>query len=95
MVGKPQGGRQMTRETVVVGIDQSVQSEAALQWAADYARRTGATLRAVAVHPRWSPSLPYSVGVAGIPMTHEPAMVQSGHVAMQHLFDSIRPESHW
>lgn len=39
----------MVPRTVVVGVDDSAQSRAALRWAADYADLTGGTLKAVAV----------------------------------------------
>lgn len=37
-------------DEIIVGIDNSEPSRAALRWAADYARATGGTLRAVYVH---------------------------------------------
>ena len=40
---------QTRRQTVVVGIDGSACSTAALEWAASYAQATGSTVRAVAV----------------------------------------------
>lgn len=39
----------MTRSTIVVGVDESPQARAALRWAAEAARGTGATLRGVHV----------------------------------------------
>jgi nucleotide-binding universal stress UspA family protein len=85
----------MTRETVVVGVDQSVQSAAALQWAVRYARRTGASLRVVSVHPHWMPTLPYAAGVAGMPLVHQESWDEQSHAAIRNLFNSIRPEPHW
>ena len=55
----------MIKKIVVVGIDQSAASQSALDWAVDYARATGATVRAVGVHPSWHAALPYTIGVAG------------------------------
>lgn len=42
----------MPLETVVVGLTLAPASRAALAWAARYARRTDAILRAVCIHPR-------------------------------------------
>ncbi len=85
----------MIRPTVVVGVDQSPQSRAALQWAAEYARSTGSSLRVVSVHPHWNPALPYAVGVAGIPLTNQQAWDEQAHSTIDQLFDSVRPEPHW
>lgn len=42
------------RPTIVVGFDDSASSRAALGWASDWARRTGAELRAIhVVEPEW------------------------------------------
>lgn len=85
----------MTREIVVVGVDQSPQSTAALLWAVSYARRTGASLHVVSVHPAWHPGLPYAAGVAGIPFTNQQSWDEQVHAAMSQLFESMRPEPHW
>lgn len=85
----------MTRSIVVVGVDQSPQSRAALQWAARYARTTGASLHVISAHPHWNPALPYAVGVAGIPLTNQEAWDEQAHSAIDQLFDSVRPEPHW
>jgi nucleotide-binding universal stress UspA family protein len=85
----------MINETVAVGVDQSAQSRAALEWAADYARRTGASLHVISVHPHWRPALPYAVGVAGIPLSDDQDWVNQAHAAINQMFDSIKPEPHW
>jgi nucleotide-binding universal stress UspA family protein len=85
----------MTTESVVVGVDQSVQSAAALKWAVNYARRTGTSLRVVSAHPHHAPPMPYTAGVAGIPLVEQQAWVEESHAAIKALFDSIRPEPHW
>lgn len=89
------GGSEMTRQIVVVGVDQSVQSRAALQWAVDYAQSTGASLHLVSVHPHWSPTLPYSAGVAGMPLINQESWDDLSRAAMADLFNSIRPEPNW
>lgn len=85
----------MSREIVVVGVDQSVQSAAALRWAVNYARRTAASLQVVSVHPHWSPTLPYAMGVAGLPLANQQAWDDQAHTAIRQLFNSVRPEPHW
>lgn len=85
----------MTRETVVVGVDQSAQSRAALQWAASYARRTGAALQVVSVHPHQTLTLPYAVGLAGAPLINQEAWTEEARAAIADLFSSIHPEPHW
>ena len=85
----------MAREIVVVGVDQSPQSNAALLWAADYARRVGASLHVVSVHPHWHPGLPYAAGVAGIPLVDQRGWDEQAHAAMGQLFESVNPEPHW
>lgn len=57
----PNPGQEMER-TVVVGIDGSDESRAALRWAVDYARRTDATVRAIAV---WQQPLEF--GMTAVP----------------------------
>jgi len=85
----------MIRQTIVVGVDQSAQSRAALQWAADYARLIGAALHVVSVHPHWRPALPYAVGVAGVPLSNDAAWMDQAHAAIQDLFESTRPQPDW
>lgn len=85
----------MIRETVVVGVDQSPQSRAALDWAVGYARRIGAALHVVSVHPHHGPALPYAMGVAGMPLIDQKAWDDEAHAAMAELYNSIRPEPHW
>ena len=57
----PSPGQEMER-TVVVGIDGSDESRSALRWAVDYARRTDATVRAIAV---WQQPLEF--GMTAVP----------------------------
>jgi nucleotide-binding universal stress UspA family protein len=85
----------MNREIVVVGVDESPQSRAALDWAASYARRTGASLHAVAVHPTSAPGYPYAVGVAGAPLVSEGSWRKESEAEVAALYYAIRPEPHW
>lgn len=84
-----------TREIVVVGVDDSPQSRAALEWAASYARRTGAALHVVSVHPHQMPTAPLAFGIAGAPLIDQEPWLQEERSAVAALYYSIRPESHW
>jgi nucleotide-binding universal stress UspA family protein len=68
------------RELVVVGVDGSEESIAALSWAARYATAVGATLRAVAA---WH--FPAAAGTAPVGVAPEPVRAE----AEQHVRDSI------
>lgn len=85
----------MSTQTVVVGIDQSAASQSALNWAADYARATGATLHVVGVHPNWHAAMPYSVGVAGVPLLDQKSWDDADLVNLSAMFHSVRPETAW
>lgn len=85
----------MTGKIIIVGIDHSEQSRAALEWAADYARCTGAKLRAISVHPHWHAALPYAVGVAGLPLIEQESWDDQDRLAMTDLFRSVHPEPGW
>jgi nucleotide-binding universal stress UspA family protein len=72
------------RELVVVGVDGSEESIAALSWAARYATAVGATLRAVAA---WH--YPTAVGQAPVGVAPEPVRAEAeGHVR-DHLTAAI------
>jgi nucleotide-binding universal stress UspA family protein len=68
------------RELVVVGVDGSEESIAALSWAARYATAVGATLRAVAA---WH--FPAAAGTAPVGFAPEPVRAE----AEEHVRDSI------
>ena len=63
------------RNEIVVGLDDSPSGKAALQWAAQQAKITGAALRAV--HGLGGP---YGLGSAGIPPPIHPMEVTPGHL---------------
>jgi len=68
------------RELVVVGVDGSEESIAALSWAARYASAVGATVRAVAA---WH--FPTAVGSAPVGVAPEPVRAE----AEQHVRDNL------
>jgi nucleotide-binding universal stress UspA family protein len=82
--------------TVVIGIDDSAPSRAALTWAAEYARTTGDSLEAVHVmNPEvdsplaWMPGFPTMVYIAETP----PREVQQKRISQ--FFEAVLPEPHW
>src|SRR5688500_3716116 len=94
------GSMMRTRTTpgeVVVGVDSSVSGRAALQWAATYARSTGARLRAIHVLSpdslapmAWSQSAFPTVTYSARADTRE-----SDRSEIQAGFDALPPESDW
>jgi nucleotide-binding universal stress UspA family protein len=87
-----------TRETIIVGLDQSDSARAALNWAAQYARSTGNFLRAISIVD-WPTGL---VGSAdgGLPLETLllfPNEEQSQDLqrATQRIFDPVSPETGW
>ena len=86
----------MTDE-IVVGLDDSDPSRAALRWAADQARQSGSTLRAVYVSD-W----PTGVRAGGRPLVVEDLLfVQEGELehtnraAITEIFREIAPKDDW
>jgi nucleotide-binding universal stress UspA family protein len=76
------------RNEIVVGLDDSPSSKAALQWAAQQAKITGAALRAV-----HALSGPYGLGSAGIPPPIHPMEVMPitpKELAPEELHDAYR-----
>jgi len=81
---------------VVVGIDDSASSQAALDWAAKWARSTGARLRAVHVlnpavssPPVWATSFPAMAYIPAIPSREDVEQ------AMSVAFRATAPEPDW
>ena len=87
----------MTKDEIVVGLDDSDPSLAALKWAADQARLSGSTLRAVYVSD-W----PTGVRAGGRPLVVEDLVfVQAGELeranraAITEIFGEITPKDDW
>jgi nucleotide-binding universal stress UspA family protein len=78
---------------VVVGLDLSPSARAALDWAAEQARATGRTLRAVHVIKE---SSAYSMGLGGVAVSIEPSEINAPYrEAVGAIFDSVQPELGW
>ncbi len=84
------------RDEIVVGLDDSPSSKAALSWAAEQARNVGAVLRAVHVLD-W----PRALGIAGFPAPSDFMDVSREEVedsyrqAITALFDVVSPPPDW
>jgi nucleotide-binding universal stress UspA family protein len=78
---------------IIVGLDHSLSARAALDWAAQQARATGQTLRAVHVI---SASSTYSMALGGVAVPVEPSEIDAPHrEAAEAVFDSVQPELGW
>ena len=87
----------MTKDEIVVGLDDSDPSRAALNWAADQARLSGSTLRAVYVSD-W----PTGVRAGGRPLVVEDLLfVREGELehtdraVITEIFREIAPKDDW
>jgi nucleotide-binding universal stress UspA family protein len=80
---------------IVVGLDMSPASRAALEWTARYARLVGARVRAL--HALVVPPEVAVAGVMGRPADPVPAgnIEASYREAVGRIWDSVRPESDW
>ena len=76
---------------IVVGMDLSPSGRAAVSWAAEHARRTGQTLRAVhAVDV--SPALNMPLGMSGVAPLMKVSEIDTGYrEAIAAVYDSIQP----
>lgn len=80
--------------TIVVGLDLSPSSRAALQWAADYARLTGQPVRAVHAMP--VPASMASIGVLGMPAPEPTDSIDEKYRQdIEALFATVDPEPGW
>jgi nucleotide-binding universal stress UspA family protein len=78
---------------IVVGLDLSPSGRAALEWAAEQARATGQSLRAVSVI-NLRPD--YSMALGGVSVPVEPSQVEAAQrEAVAEAFDSVRPGLGW
>jgi hypothetical protein len=86
----------MLENEVVVGLDDSVAAQAALQWAARYARFTYTDVRVIHV-PTCSvgASIAWSAGVPGIEGFFFPEPDNLQRLTLQHMFEAIHPEPGW
>ncbi|WP_195909277.1 universal stress protein [Microlunatus sp. Gsoil 973] len=80
---------------MVVGIDRSAPSRAALEWAVDYVLSTGSRLHVISVHPHWHAGLPFAVGVAGAPLVDQQSWDEEDRQAIAELYRSVTPEPDW
>jgi nucleotide-binding universal stress UspA family protein len=84
------------RNEIVVGLDDSPSSKAALQWAAEQAKSTGAALRAVHALGRQ-----YGFAAPDIPLSVEPTELTSEELpdtrrnAITTVFEAISPHPDW
>lgn len=79
--------KKIERRLVVVGVDGSAQSVAALRWAARYAAATGAVVRAVFVWHYPTAAAQPPVGVTPAPLRHE------NEAALQSVLDEAVAEA--
>jgi nucleotide-binding universal stress UspA family protein len=87
--------REVNKNEIVVGVDLSPSAGAALRWAAEHARATGQSLRAVHavdVSPAFNMAL--GMGAVAVPMQAS-AMGTAYREAIAAVFDSIQPEPDW
>ena len=86
----------MTRSTIVVGVDESPQARAALRWAAETARGSGATLLGVHVLEWPQASDLYAYSVVADQICPDPAPLEEMYRApSEHLFAEVDPEPGW
>lgn len=86
----------MPQPTIVVGVDDSPATRAALRWAADLARSSGGTLRAVHVLPWPGASEVYACSVLGDPVQLDPVWLEDlDREACRAAFDEVAPEPGW
>lgn len=85
-----------TDGAVVVAIDDSPSSRAALAWAAEYARAVQTPLTAVHVmHCELGSPAGWSPGFGGIPPTPTAAEIDLYRSNLQLQFDTLAPEATW
>lgn len=80
---------------VVVGVDHSPSAQAALNWAADYARGVGFRLRAIHVlHDKKSP-VRWTPGVPGMAYLAESPSTANTTATMRLIFGQVHPDPGW
>lgn len=83
-------------DDIVVALDGSPSGQAALAWAAAYARATGARLQAlhIVTYSRVSPTV-WAPGVGNLGYVISPESEENAKDEVQDVFDAIRPEPGW
>ena len=90
----PSSTKEWVMSTIVVGLDLSPSSRAALQWAADYARLTEQPV--LAVHAMPVPASMASVGVLGVPAPEPFDSIDAGYrQEVEAVFASVDPQPGW
>ena len=87
----------MTRTQIVLGMDDSPASRAALRWAADYARLSGCSLRAIFVLPlvAHSPDEWPATDLAGQRIIPPEQVNESYRIRITNAFQSVHPSLGW
>jgi nucleotide-binding universal stress UspA family protein len=86
----------MTAKEIVVGIDDSPSAGAAIRWAADYARSTGSTLRAVHVIKLPDEHDMYAYPVVADYLYADTSQLEERYrVPSTRVFQGVHPEPDW
>ena len=86
----------MTAEEIVVGIDDSPSARAAIRWAADYARSTGSTIRAIHVIKMPDEHDMYAYPVVADYMYSDPSQLDDRYrLPSRRVFEAVHPEPNW
>ena len=87
----------MARKVIVVGFDDSPSAAAALRWAAEQARGTGATVRAVNVVEWPVDMMTWEMPMRGtVPYPQAPPPgIEEHKLALRQRFDEANPEPDW
>ena len=80
---------------VVVGLDDSLSSRAALSWAADYARATGSRLCAVHIFSVERALVGWTPGVPGMAYLGETASRTESAARVREVFGQVHPDPGW
>jgi nucleotide-binding universal stress UspA family protein len=81
---------------VVVAIDESSSSRAALTWAADYARDNRVDLHVVHVlRYDFGAPVTWALGLLGAPHTVSESVAELAELSVRQLFDSVLPAPSW
>jgi nucleotide-binding universal stress UspA family protein len=86
----------MTAKEILVGVDDSPSARAAIRWAAEYARSTGAVLRAIHV-VAWPPAHEmYAYPVLATHIYPDASQVEDAYrLPSMRVFKGVHPEANW